>query len=389
MELTILMPCLNEAATVARCVQMAQRYLCRSGISGEVLVADNGSTDGSQQLAEGAGARVVHVPRRGYGAALLAGIESAHGRYVIFGDADLSYDFANLDGFVRELRGGQALVMGNRFKGGIADGAMPPLHRYLGNPVLSFIGRLLFRSPIGDFHCGLRGFEREKILALDLRSPGMEFASELVVKATLAGLPVAEVATTLQPDQRGRPPHLRTWRDGWRHLRFLLLMSPRWLFLYPGLALLVGGSAAVGLLAAGPVSLGGIGLDIHTMLVAAGAAILGLQLCVFSVIVRLIGTRLGLLPRREWIARFTQFFSLELGLLLGIALCLIGALVVGYAALEWSAAGFGGLTPQHTMRFVIPATTLTLAGAEVIFASFVASFLLSDTLAGQSPRAAV
>ena len=234
-ELTILMPCLNEAATVARCVAKARGFLERAGIDGEVLIADNGSDDGSRVLAERAGARVIEVAARGYGAALTGGIAAARGRSIIMGDADDSYDFARLEGY--------PLVMGNRFRGGIQKGAMPLLHRYLGNPVLSFVGRLLFRAKVGDFHCGLRGFDREAVRSLNLKTTGMEFASELVVKASLAGWRIAEVPTTLHPDGRGRPPHLRSWRDGWRHLRFLLLFSPRWLFLYPGLALLAVGIA--------------------------------------------------------------------------------------------------------------------------------------------------
>ena len=241
MELTVVMPCLNEAETVATCVRKAIGFLAESGISGEVLVADNGSTDGSQQLAADAGARVVPISDKGYGNALMGGIVAARGKYVIMGDADDSYDFTNLMPFVNELRKGADLVMGNRFRGGIAPGAMPPLHKYLGNPVLSFVGRLFFRSKIGDFHCGLRGFSRDSVMALNLQATGMEFASEMVVKATLAGQHVTEVPTTLSKDGRSRPPHLRSWRDGWRHLRFLLLFSPRWLFFLPGLALLIAG----------------------------------------------------------------------------------------------------------------------------------------------------
>ena len=266
MELTVVMPCLNEAETVATCVRKAIGFLAESGISGEVLVADNGSTDGSQRLATDAGARVVPISDKGYGNALMGGIVAARGKYVIMGDADDSYDFTNLMPFVNELRKGADLVMGNRFRGGIAPGAMPPLHKYLGNPVLSFIGRLFFRSKIGDFHCGLRGFSRDSVMALNLQATGMEFASEMVVKATLAGQRVTEVPTTLSKDGRSRPPHLRSWRDGWRHLRFLLLFSPRWLFLYPGLALLVVGSAVTTALYFSPLRIGGAGLDIHTML---------------------------------------------------------------------------------------------------------------------------
>lgn len=243
MELTILMPCLNEAETLKSCIRKGRAFLREQGISGEVLVADNGSDDGSVALAEREGARVVHVAQRGYGSALIAGVQSAQGRFVIMGDSDDSYDFSRLHLFVEKLRQGEQLVMGNRFRGGIAKGAMPALHRYLGNPVLSFIGRLLYSTPARDFHCGLRGFDRRAVLDLGLNASGMEFASEMVVKASLHRLRVCEVPTTLSPDGRSRPPHLRSWRDGWRHLRFLLMMSPRWLLLYPGLALLSLGGA--------------------------------------------------------------------------------------------------------------------------------------------------
>ena len=245
-ELTILMPCLNEAETLAFCIRKARLFLSRTGISGEILIADNGSIDGSRTIAESLGARVVLVANRGYGSALRSGIRAAHGRFVIMGDSDDSYDFSLLDDFVEKLRGGCQLVMGNRFTGGILPGAMPPLHRYIGNPVLTAIGRLFFRSPCRDFHCGLRGFERSAILGLDLQSPGMEFATEMVVKASVHNLRISEVPTTLSPDGRSRPPHLRSWRDGWRHLRFLLLFSPSWLFLYPGMALTFLGAATMG-----------------------------------------------------------------------------------------------------------------------------------------------
>src|SRR5688572_4775837 len=264
-ELTILMPCLDEAAPVGACVEKARGFLQRSGVAGEVLVADNGSSDGSRDIAERAGARVIGVQRRGYGAALAAGIAAARGRYIIMGDADDSYDFSRLEAIVEKLRAGYPLVMGNRFKGGIRPGAMPALHRYLGNPVLSFVGRLFFRAPVGDFHCGLRGFDRAALLSLDLRTRGMEFASEVVVKAALGGWRIAEVPTTMHPDGRGRPPHLRSWRDGWRHLRFLLLFSPRWLFLYPGTLLLTLGVFLTVLLYFAPLRVGSLGLDIHSM----------------------------------------------------------------------------------------------------------------------------
>ena len=277
-ELSIVMPCLNEAETLAVCVRAARRFLETHGLSGEVIVADNGSTDGSQQIANALGARIVHVPARGYGAALIGGIAAARGRFVAMGDADDSYDFEGLMPFVETLRGGADLVMGNRFRGGIAAGAMPPLHRWLGNPVLSALGRTFFRVPIGDFHCGLRAFRRERVLDLGLASPGMEFASEMVVKAALDGLAIAEVPTTLRPDGRSRPPHLRTWRDGWRHLRFLLTWAPKWLLLYPGLALIAAGLFGLAALLPGDLKLGGIELGVHTMIFASMAVLMGAQL---------------------------------------------------------------------------------------------------------------
>jgi glycosyltransferase involved in cell wall biosynthesis len=278
LELTILMPCLNEAETVATCVRKARGFLERTGIRGEVLVADNGSSDGSPELARGAGARVVAVALKGYGNALIGGIDAARGRFVIMADADDSYDFSQLDAFVDCLRAGNTMVVGHRFRGGIMPGSMPALHRYLGNPLLSFVGRLFFSSRIGDFHCGLRGVDRVAALQLGLSAPGMEFASEMIVKATLAGWRIAEVPTALSPDGRSRPPHLRSWRDGWRHLRYLLMMSPRWLMLYPGLCLIGVGIAAELAILRGPVLINGVGFDIHTMLYAAGATILGVQL---------------------------------------------------------------------------------------------------------------
>ena len=375
MELTILMPCLNEAATVARCVAKARGFLERAGIAGEVLVADNGSDDGSPALAERAGARVVQVAERGYGAALSAGIAAARGRYVIMGDADESYDFSQLDAFVEKLREGWPLVMGNRFQGGIEPGAMPALHRYLGNPVLSFIGRLFFGAPIGDFHCGLRGFDREAVRALDLRTPGMEFASELVVKAALAGWRIAEVPTVLHPDGRGRPPHLRRWRDGWRHLRFLLLFSPRWLFLYPGVLLLALGATLTAVLYFTPLRVLGAGLDIHSMLYASAAALLGMQLCLFALFARVSAQNAGLLPRQAALERFLSTLSLERGLLFGLSVLVAGLVWSGVAVWEWRAAGFGPLDPRVVMRDTIPATALLVGGMELMLASFLLSVL--------------
>ena len=375
LELTILMPCLNEAETVATCVRKARDFLERTGIAGEVLVADNGSSDGSIELARQAGARVVPVSRRGYGSALLGGVESARGRFVIMGDADDSYDFSNLDAFVESLRAGNTLVIGHRFRGGIRPGAMPLLHRYLGNPVLSFVGRLFFGSRIGDFHCGLRGVERTAALELGLHSPGMEFASEMIVKATLAGWRIAEVPTVLSPAGRSRAPHLRSWRDGWRHLRFLLMMSPRWLMLYPGMCLVATGAAAELLILRGPVVIDGVGFDIHTMLYAAGATVLGVQLMLFSLVARTVGVLKNLLPMTSWLARFLRVFTVERGILLGVSLGLVGFTLAAYSVATWAHTRLGALDPVAMMRIAIPSVTLMLAGAEIVFASFLLGFI--------------
>ena len=374
-ELTILMPCLNEAATVAKCVEKARSFLQRIGLEGEVLVADNGSSDGSPELATRAGARVVRIAERGYGAALAGGIDAARGRYVIMGDADDSYDFSRLEPFVEKLREGFPLVMGNRFRGGIQSGAMPPLHRYLGNPLLSFIGRLFFHAPVGDFHCGLRAFDRDAVRSLGLAARGMEFASELVVKAALAGWRIAEVPTTLAPDGRGRPPHLRSWRDGWRHLRFLLLFSPRWLFLYPGLALFVAGLGLTALLRLGPVRIGNAGLDIHSMLYASAGALLGLQLCLFALFARVSAQASGLLPRSAPLAQVLATFTLERGLLAGLAIAAAGFIWSAVAFWQWRETGFGALDPRVVMRDTIPASGLMVGGMQVMLASFLVSLL--------------
>ena len=374
-ELSIVMPCLNEAETLARCIRKAQRFLEESGVAGEVIVADNGSTDGSRQIANAMGARLVGVEARGYGAALIGGIAAARGRYVIMGDADDSYDFSALMPFLAALRDGGALVMGNRFLGGIAPGAMPPLHRYLGNPVLSFLGRRFFKSTVGDFHCGLRGFARDAILSLGLRSPGMEFASEMVVKAMLHRLDVREVPTTLSPDGRSRPPHLRTWRDGWRHLRFLLTYAPRYLFVYPGLALSALGLAGVAALAAGSVDVAGIEFSATTMLFAAMAMLLGSQLVGFGVLARLYGVASGLWPTSRSVERFRRLFSVERGCCAGGALFALG--MAGSTALfvQWGGAGFGAMEPLHLMRIAIPAVLATVTGLQAIFTSFLVGLI--------------
>jgi glycosyltransferase involved in cell wall biosynthesis len=374
-ELTILMPCLDEAETLATCIAKAVGYLERSGIHGEVLIADNGSTDGSQAIAISTGARVVPIAGKGYGNALLGGIRAARGRFVIMGDADDSYDFSDLDAFVVQLRAGHALVMGNRFKGDIKPGAMPPLHRYLGNPVLTMVGRLFFRSPCGDFHCGLRGFDRVAILDLDLQAPGMEFASEMVVKATIHGLPITEVPTTLSPDGRSRPPHLRSWRDGWRHLRFLLLFSPRWLFLYPGLGLLASGVGMMAWLLPAPRTVGGITLDIHTLFYASLAVVVGFHSALFYVFARLYGMREGLAPPDERFLRVTSRLTLEVGLLIGLALLLVGLALAVIALSAWTERAFGILPPEYAMRLVIPSGTCILLAFQTAYGAFFLSVL--------------
>ncbi len=375
MELTILMPCLNEAGTLPACIRKALTFLRTHGIDGEVLIADNGSTDGSADVATACGARVVSVVRKGYGAALMGGIAQARGRYVIMGDADDSYDFSRLSDFVERLRAGDELVVGNRFTGGIAPGAMPALHRYLGNPVLSFVGRRLFTSSIGDFHCGLRGFHRDAILRLGLQTSGMEFASEMIVKAAIFGLKISEVPTTLSPDGRDRPPHLRSWRDGWRHLRFLLAFSPSALMLMPGLVLaVIGGIGSMALLS-GPLRLGGVVLDIHSLLYASGAWLLGLLLCMLAVLTSMVGIAGGVLPARGWVERFAHRFTLEFGLVVALVVFVIGAFVAGYSVFSWESAGFGPLDPRQTMRVAIPAVTLMLSGAQIGFFSFAMWFI--------------
>ena len=378
-ELTILMPCLNEAETLERCILKARSFLERSGVSGEVLIADNGSTDGSQGIAQAHGARVVNVKDRGYGSALLGGIRAAHGKYVIMGDSDDSYDFSDLTSFVESLRQGQQLVMGNRFLGGILPGAMPPLHRYLGNPALTAVGRLFFRSACGDFHCGLRGFDRDAILGLDLQAPGMEFASEMVVKATVAKLRMAEVPITLSPDGRSRPPHLRSWRDGWRHLRFLLLFSPRWLFLYPGFAMFMFGLTAMAWLLPAPRVVGGVALDIHTLLYASLAVVIGFQSILFWIFAKIYGMREGIVPPDPWFNSALKTITLDNGLI-GGGLLIVAGLALAVAALgSWQSSAFGALLPSETMRLVIPSATAILLGFHMIYGAFFISVLAIRT----------
>ena len=386
-ELSIVMPCLDEAATIARCIDKARAFLTRRHVAGEIVVADNGSTDGSQAIARRHGARVLDVAERGYGAALMAGIQAARGAYVIVGDSDDSYDFTALDGFLARLRDGFQLVMGNRFAGGIAPGAMPPLHRYLGNPVLTALGRLFFGSPCRDFHCGLRGFRRDAILALGLQAPGMEFASEMVVKATLGGLRITEVPTTLSPDGRGRASHLRSWRDGWRHLRFLLLFSPRWLFFYPGCALLLGGAAVMAWLFPGVRRVGGVGFDIHTLFYASLGVVVGFQSMLFWSFARVYGEREGLVPPDPRFGWMMRAFTLEGGLLCAAAMIVGGVALGCYAVGLWGAEDFGGLDPTEVMRLVIPSGTLILLGFQTATGAFFISVL--EIRATRSPGAAI
>ncbi len=375
MELTILMPCLNEAQTLPACIAKARAFIERSGIDAEILVSDNGSTDGSQELASRLGARVVHAKERGYGAALITGIHAATGQFVIMGDGDDSYDFSQLDGFVAALRGGADLVMGNRFQGGIAPGAMPPLHRYLGNPVLSWLGRTFFRVKVGDFHCGLRGFSREAMIKLGLVGPGMEFATEMVAKAALAGYAISEVPTTLRPDGRDRPPHLRTWRDGWRHLLFMLLFTPRWLFLIPGGLMMGGGLVGMGLLARGPQTLGPMGLDVHSMLYFSAAVIIGAQLMQFALLVKWIAVIAGIVREPPWVARARRHTSIEFGLVVGALVFLAGIAWTLALVSSWQTAGYSALDPQSTMRSVIPAVTMMLIGLQASAGALLAGAL--------------
>ena len=369
------MPCLNEALTVGICVGKAQAYLRGAGVSGEVLVADNGSTDGSQRIARDLGAHVVDVSERGYGAALRAGIQAARGRYIIMADSDDSYDFSALGPFVDKLREGHDLVMGNRFQGAILPGAMPPLHRYLGNPVLTGIGRMFFRTPIGDFHCGLRGFNKAAIDSLSLSSSGMEFASEMVVKASLNRLRMTQVPVTLSPDGRDRAPHLRSWRDGWRHLRFLLLFSPRWLFLYPGLLMLALGVGGMAWLLPGGVRVANVVFDIHTLLYCSASAMAGLQLTLFAILMRCLGAESRLLPASAVTRWFIECFRLEVGLLvaLGFAGGSIGVAV--HSILLWQHTAFHQLDPSVVMRHAIPAVTMGVAAIELMMFSFFITFL--------------
>jgi glycosyltransferase involved in cell wall biosynthesis len=369
LELTIVMPCLNEAETLAACIRAARGYLTEAGIAGEVLVADNGSSDGSREIAISEKAHLVDVPTRGYGAALLAGIRAAKSPLVVMGDSDCSYDFSALDPFVEGLRAGADLVIGNRFKGGIEAGAMPWSHRYIGNPALSFLGRWLFGARVGDFHCGLRGARRQSLLELNLTTSGMEFASEMVVKASLKGQRVTEVPTLLRRDGRSRPPHLRSFRDGWRHLRFLLLFSPNWLYLYPGLLAWVVGLALTIVLVVSPVRVGPATFDIGTLIYTAMFATVGYQALVFGLLAKAYGVVAGFLPPGRLWSRLQRFATLEVGLVVGVLLVLAGLLAAAISLIRWRHVGFGSLDPSQHVRVVLPAAMGVLFGVQTALGS--------------------
>lgn len=369
MELTILMPCLNEAETLKTCVMKARSFLESNSIDGEILIADNGSTDGSQRIAQEAGARVVNVSERGYGAAIHGGILAALGEYVIVGDADDSYDFSDLSGFLSALRGGDDLVMGNRFRGGIQEGAMPPLHQYLGTPVISLIGRLFFKAPIGDFNCGLRGFRRKSVLDLNISSPGMEFASEMIAVSALNKLRISEVPTKLYPDGRSRKPHLRTWRDGWRHLRLLLMLSPRWLFLYPGLTLVLLG--AFGAFATGfsRVTIGSVNFENKTFYCCCLMLLLGVQVLTFGALTRLLASRLEILPPTKTSQFINRVIQEDILIVVGV-LAAAGLGTVGYCVYYWASIMFQDIYVRELDRLLMFGITLIAISVQLFFSSF-------------------
>lgn len=379
------MPCLNEAESLGACIQKAQKAINKAGFSAEIIVADNGSTDGSQALARELGAKVVDVVRKGYGSALIGGIASAQGRFVIMGDADDSYDFAAIGQLVTKLSEGYDLVMGNRFSGGIEQGAMVWSHRWVGNPVLTFIGRLFFQTPVGDMHCGLRGFRKDAYEKLRLRATGMEFASEMVIKASLQHMKIAEIPVALKPAGRTRPPHLRTWRDGWRHLRFMLLFSPRWLFLYPGIALFALGAVIGAVLETGPKQIAGVRFDIHTLLLAGFACLIGYQLVVFAVFTKVFAMEQGFHPPNPGYRKLFHYIKLETGLATGALMVLAGFVGCVAAVISWHAVSFGDQDPRFTMREIIPAAVLMTLGVQTVFASFFLSILGMEELDRSTP----
>lgn len=375
LELSVVLPCLDEELTLPGCIQQIQSVLARQQIAAEIIVADNGSCDRSRAIAESFGVRVVSETRKGYGSALMGGIGAARGKYVIMGDADGSYDFGDIPAFLNQLRSGADVVIGNRFRGGIRKGAMPFLHRNLGNPVLSFLGRLFFRAPCGDFHCGLRGFTLDAYHRMDLQTTGMEFASEMVVKAAIFKMKIREVPTTLSQDGRNRPPHLRSWRDGWRHLRFLMMYSPRWLFLYPGIALMLAGMLVAFWLLPGPQRVGSVVIDIHTLLYAVMAILIGFQAVLFSVFTKVFAITEKLLPDDPRLTSLFRYFTLETGLAAGSLLTLAGLGLGAYSFLLWDEQKFGSMDPTRLVRVVASTIVLFTLGIEIGFSSFFLSIL--------------
>lgn len=365
-ELTVLMPCLNEEKTLGVCIKKALACMERLGVVGEVVIADNGSSDRSVEIAQLLGARVIHVVDRGYGAALIAGVHAAQGQYVVMGDSDDSYDFSALDGFVAQLRKGADLVMGNRFSGSIHKGAMPPLHQYLGNPVLSFLGRLFCNTKIGDFHCGLRGFNREKILSLGLACAGMEFASEMIVKAANRGLCIVEIPVNLYRDGRDRAPHLRSFRDGWRHLRFLLLASPKWLFFYPGVTIFSLSLLVFFVVLPRPLMLGSVGLDIHSLVYLSAGIIVGIQMIIFSSLLDRISESYGFQKASLMAIKLRQALTFERALMLGGLFVALGLFLAGEAFSLWGNSRFGVMEPQLLMRKVVPSSLSIIVGLQFI-----------------------
>jgi glycosyltransferase involved in cell wall biosynthesis len=387
-ELSIVMPCLNEAETLARCIEKAKFGIQKSGVRGEIIVADNGSTDGSQAIAEKSGARLVPVKEKGYGNALRGGIQAASGKWIIMGDADDSYDFSEITGFVKKFQEGFELVMGCRLPvggGTISPGAMPWKNRWLGNPVLSFIGRLFFKCPAHDFHCGLRGFTKAAFSKMDLQTTGMEFASEMAIKSTFNKLKIAEVPVTLHKDGRSRPPHLKPWRDGWRHLRFMLLFSPQWLFLAPGIVLSAAGIIFAAALSLQNIKIGGVAFDVGTLAVACMTVIIGFQLVAFAFFTKVFAIAEGLLPDDPKFSRAFTFFNLEKGILIGLAVLLAGIILSVRAVWIWKQFGFGELSPEENLRRLIPAATLIVLGVQTVFSSFFMSALGLKTSTRKPP----
>ena len=388
-ELTILMPCLNEAETLARCLEKAKLGIQRAGVRGEILIADNGSTDGSQAIAEKAGVRVVAVKEKGYGNALRGGIAAARGEWILMGDADDSYDFSEADRFVEKFKQGDELIMGCRLPvggGTIMPGAMPWKNRWIGNPVLTTIGRVFFKCPAHDFHSGLRGFTKSAYHQMELQTTGMEFASEMAIKGTLKKLKISEVPITLHKDGRSRPPHLKPWRDGWRHLRFMLLFSPRWLFLVPGLALSALGFVLAAALSLQDIKIGGVVLNVGTLVVASMTIIVGFQLVAFAFFTKVFAIAEGLLPEDPKLTRVFKVFTLEKGLVFGLLVLLGGLVLLARSVWIWQQANYGILpSTEDNLRRLIPATTLVVLGIQTIFSSFFMSTLGLKTATRKPP----